>query len=216
MNKEKLCTIYLVRHGETESNINGIVDGHFNAPLTEQGQEQARVLGKELQDIKFDAAFSSDLIRAKHTAELALLDRKLAVNATHLLRERFYGIYEGRHADQYYRDNQAMFEKIQNLTEEEIRKFKVYESMESEEEMVSRFITKLREIAVTFSGKNVLVVSHGSIMRAFVVHMGFGQREDFGGGTLKNTAYIVLESDGVDFFLKEIVGHIKNTNPFYS
>lgn len=209
MDRNQICTIYLARHGETESNLNKIVDGHFNAPLTETGKNQAKALGERLKKIKFDAVFSSDLTRAKHTAELAALESKLVVNTTHLLRERFYGVYEGRPAEEYVRENQAMFEKLNSLNEDEKRKFRLYDTMETEEEMMTRFIAKLREIAVTFLGKNVLVVSHGSIMRAFLVHLGAGSREEFGPGTLINTAFIKLEADGIDFFVKEIVGHNK-------
>ena len=133
-----------------------------------------------------------------------------------MLRERFYGAYEGKPSQDYNQDNQVMFEKLQALSEQEKRKFKVYDTIESEEEMMTRFIIKLREIALTYLGKTALVVSHGSIMRTFLVHIGFGKREDFGGGTLRNTAYIKLESDGVDFFIKEIDGQVKNNNPFYS
>jgi broad specificity phosphatase PhoE len=206
---KKYCTIYLVRHGETENNVNDIVQGHVDSPLTDKGIQDVKRLQRELKNIKFDAVFSSDIGRAVKTAQLVMAEKQLAVNTTHLLRERFYGDYEGHPAKKYYQDNEAMFAKFETLGEAAKRKFKVYPSMESEEEAMGRFIQKLREIAVTFLGKTVLVVSHGTVMRTFLFHLGYMSRQQLTHGSLLNSGYIKLESDGVDFFVKKFVGYKK-------
>lgn len=205
---KKYCRLYIVRHGQAQANVDKIVAGITDTPLTELGVTQACSRAEEFANIKFEAVFSSNLSRARRTAEIIAIDKKLLVNTTELLREKNFGVYEGKHEKFFFEENRLMFEKLEKLSEEEKRKFKVYPSLESEEEMMARFLLKLRELAVTYKGKNVLVVSHGSIMRTFLIHL-FGPRQDFPWGSLANTAYIVVESDGVDFFLKNLVGHIK-------
>lgn len=93
--KSSYATFYIVRHGETEWNAQGLMQGHLDSPLTSTGEEQARELAQTLLAIHFDHVFSSDLLRARRTAELLVIDRKFALNTTQLLRERTFGKYEG-------------------------------------------------------------------------------------------------------------------------
>lgn len=62
--------------------------------------------------------------------------------------------------------------------------------------------TYLREVAVAYQGKDILVVSHGGVMRILLDHLG----KRVARGATANTAYIKLESDGVEFFVKETEG----------
>ncbi|CAG8611157.1 10179_t:CDS:2 [Ambispora leptoticha] len=61
--------ITVVRHGETNSNLNHILQGHLDTKLNKVGREQADLVGKRLRKMKFDHIYSSDLSRAKKTAE---------------------------------------------------------------------------------------------------------------------------------------------------
>ncbi len=203
---KQLTTIYIIRHGETEHNVNEIIQGQADSSLTELGEEQAKYLASEFKDIHFDAIFSSDLFRAKRTAEIISIERQLAVNTTKLLRERSYGVYEGRPVKDYFAENRAMFEKLKTLSEEEKRAFRIYSTQETNVEIVARMLTFLREIAVAFTGKTVLAVSHGSIMRALLMHLGYATYDELPGRSIENTGYIKLESDGIDFFIKELKG----------
>lgn len=87
-NKEKYCTFYIVRHGETLWNVKGLLQGIKDSALTPTGEKQARELAAELESVNFDVIFSSDLLRARRTAEIIALERKLAVKTSQLLRER--------------------------------------------------------------------------------------------------------------------------------
>jgi len=203
---QKYCTIYLVRHGETKANLEEIVSGHFDSPLTEKGEEQAKARGKDLKKIHFDAVFSSDLIRAKRTAELISLDRKLEVNTAKLLRERFFGEWEGKPISEFVEKNKHLFELEKKLSEEERQKFKPYAAYESNSEIAGRMLNFLREVAVTYLGRIVLVVAHGSITRGTLMHLGFAKADELPAGAIENTGYVVLQSDGVDFFIRETKG----------
>ncbi|MHA1462450.1 MAG: histidine phosphatase family protein [Candidatus Heimdallarchaeota archaeon] len=63
---------YLVRHGQSEDNINKVMSGHRATPLTDLGREQAQSLGQQILEkrIKFDVVYSSDLKRASETATI--------------------------------------------------------------------------------------------------------------------------------------------------
>ena len=66
-------TIYFVRHGQTDTNVQGLMVGQSGSPaLTEAGKDNAHKLGAGLSNIRFDAAYSSELERAYDTAGLVL------------------------------------------------------------------------------------------------------------------------------------------------
>lgn len=202
-----LCTIYLVRHGEAEGNAKGILMGHLDLPLTEKGRVQAKGVGEKLKDVHFDAVYSSDLMRAKQTAEIIAKERNLAIQTSKLIRERTYGVHEGKPREQYLKDTQAFWEQLNKLSEEERSSVEYPDGMESNESIMSRAITFLREIAVANPGKTVLVVSHGGIMANFLIRVGFATRGELvGTGTLDNGAFVKMEGDGIDFVIKETEG----------
>ena len=68
--------IYLVRHGETDWNQAGLLQGQTDIALNAQGLEQAREAAERLKEVPFEIAFCSPLIRAKRTAETIIGDRK--------------------------------------------------------------------------------------------------------------------------------------------
>lgn len=199
---DNLCTIYIVRHGETKWNVEKRLQGQSDSPLTDNGVFQARELSKQFKDIHFDKIFSSDLLRAQRTAEIVALEKKLAVTTSELIRERGFGRFEGNPFDALKQFDEIM----EKLTEEEQFSYKAHPDIESDEEIMERFIRFLREIAVRFPGKNVLVVTHGAILRTFLIHIGFATYKTLPWGKIKNTAYVKIDTDGVDFFVKNTQG----------
>jgi len=198
-------TIYIVRHGETDANKKGIIQGYGDSALNEEGEKQAKEVADTLKDVAFDVIFSSDLSRARQTAEIINLERKLTINTSHLLRERNWGEYEGKPKGPYREENKKLLEALEQENSSKLWKFKT-KGMESDEELIGRFITILREIAVTYQGKTVLVVAHGGPMRTLLIHLGWGTHKELSSGTLKNAGYIKLESDGIEFIIKDLKG----------
>lgn len=198
-----LCTLFIARHGQTEWNVKKIIQGHSESVLTERGKQQARELHRTLQDIHFDAIFSSDLLRAKQTAEIIALEKKLAVTTTAALRERKWGKYEGRKSTEYQQEARVLLEKFNTLSDQEKWQFRMSVDMETDEEVVSRFIQFVREIAVAYRGKTVLVVTHGGCIRTFLTRLGYMSYGEFEGMAPQNAGYMKVLSDGIDFFLKE-------------
>ena len=205
-NKKQNCTFYIVRNGETEGNVKKVFQGQTDYPLTNKGKKQAKESAVKFSGIRFDTVFSSDLMRAKKTAEIIAVEHRLIVITKKLLRERTFGRLEGKpHAD-YSRELKEAILKFETLSEKEKFSFKFREDIESDAEIFSRFITFLREVSLAYPGKTLLVVSHGGMMRTLLIRLGFGTYKTLYPGIVKNLAYIKLESDGVNFFIKETEG----------
>ncbi len=198
--KNNYCTIYLVRHGRTDWNEKGLIQGHTDRALDSMGKTQALDLAKELKHIRFDKVFSSDLLRAKKTAEIIALEHKLAVETTSVLRERNFGYLEGQ-PNEKVREIQRI---ISTLEESKRFSYKHHPTIESDGEVVTRLLIFLRETAVSYPRKNILVVTHGGGIRTLLIKLGFFTHADR--ANINNLAYVKLESDGVDFFVKETKG----------
>lgn len=87
--------IYLIRHGETDWNQAGLLQGQTDIALNVQGLEQAREAAERLKEVPFEIAFCSPLIRAKRTAETIIGDRKITLTTDERLRELNFGPWEG-------------------------------------------------------------------------------------------------------------------------
>lgn len=206
MKNDKYTTFYIVRHGETDWNVQRKIQGHTDVALNENGEIQAKEVAKKFKDIIFDLAFSSDLLRAKRTAEIILLEKKLAIETTKALRERNFGAMEGTSHDVFFK----YLNELANATHEERLKAKPVEDYENDEEFASRVITFLRETAVANPGKTILIATHGGVFHAILHHLGFFSYKDSNNIRIKNTAHIQLVSDGVEFFLKNQEGLIEH------
>ena len=195
--KQKSCTIYLTRHGETEWNEKKLVQGQTDIPLNYKGEIQAQELGKKFGNINFKAVFSSDLIRAKRTAEIMILEKKLAVVTTKALRERLFGRFEGKHLDEM----RKILGELLTIPRELQTRLSLNDT-ENDEDLVARLNPFLREAAIAYPGENILMVSHGGLMRAFLSHLGYIIPE-YSEKPMVNAGYIIIESDGVDFKIIE-------------
>ena len=90
-------TLLLVRHGQSEWNVAGRMQGQTaHVPLTELGHQQAESAARELAGLRPGALVSSDLLRAVQTAEHCARATGLPLSTTPALREQAYGVLEGR------------------------------------------------------------------------------------------------------------------------
>ena len=139
-----MATLLLVRHGETDWNASGRLQGHTDRPLNEYGRRQAAELAERLGADDVAAIYASDLSRAKETAEILGARLGLPVLLDPDLRERNWGSWEG-------------------LTPGE-RDAVVFEG-EAPEEHRDRMLEAVRRIAERHPGERVVVVTHGGSMR---------------------------------------------------
>jgi broad specificity phosphatase PhoE len=140
-----VTTLLLVRHGETDWNADGRLQGQTDRPLTDFGRRQARELADELANEELAAVYSSDLSRARETAEIVAERLGLPVVLDPDLREKDWGSWEGLTA---------------------VERDRVEFVGESTEAHQARILRALRRIAERHPGDgSVLVVTHGGSMR---------------------------------------------------
>ena len=88
--------IFMVRHGETQSNLDRVFQGHLDTSLTEKGLEQANNVGEWLKQVEFDAIYASDLVRAADTARAIAAHQPVdEIVLDRDLREMNYGVLQG-------------------------------------------------------------------------------------------------------------------------
>lgn len=206
---QQYCRFYIMRHAQSEGNRLKIIQGQADFELTNEGEQAAEKLSKKFQTIHFDDVFASDLLRARRTAELISQEQKIAVKTSQLLREQTAGKYDGRPWQEYREELKDLIEEYENLADEQKFTHKISDEIETDDQAIGRFLTFLREVAVAYAGKTVLVVSHGSMIRKLLIHLGYATYAELDHGSVKNLAYFVLDSDGVEFFVQETDGIIK-------
>ncbi|WP_310831679.1 histidine phosphatase family protein [Paenibacillus pedocola] len=149
-----MTTIGLIRHGSTLWNKEGRIQGHTDNPLDEEGLEQAAALAERLSMETWDYIYSSDLLRARQTAEVIAARLGLSVAGwVPGIREMNGGLLEGT--------------TEQDRVERWGKEWRTLElGLEKNESGRLRGSRAIEEIAQRHPGKHVLLVSHGAILRS--------------------------------------------------
>lgn len=193
MKNKNFCIIYLTRHGETEWNEKKLIQGHTDIPLNTKGKKQAKLLGKQLKNVNFNAVFSSDLLRAEDSAEIIIKEKDMVVIKTRELRERFFGRFEGKSLGEM----RKAFGEVMLVTKEKQKKLEIYD-VENDEEIIARLIPFMKKTAKQYIGKKILMVTHGGLLRAFLSHVNY-EVPEYSDRPMKNTGYLIIKSDGNKF-----------------
>lgn len=162
MNKpaENICEIVAVRHGQTEANRTGILQGQLDVALDELGIRQAEAAAERLKAWQFDAVFSSDLSRAMKTAQsIVKFHPHLNITPTSALREWNLGDLQGKKLE-YLRRTQPDLMKI--FRDEVDRSIPNGESAQEFQTRVTDFIT---QTARQNSARRILLVTHGGVIQ---------------------------------------------------
>lgn len=155
--------VLLVRHGQSTWNAEGRWQGWADAPLSEVGEEQARAAANHLPDVQ--AVVSSDLLRARRTAELLSHGRDLpSMEIYRGLRERGVGQFEGL-------TNPEIAERFPDLMGKDGSKPLDIPGAEPIPSLISRVVAALVRVAKAHPDRAVLAVSHGGVIRALERHL---------------------------------------------
>ena len=158
--------LLIVRHGETDWNAQGRIQGHTDIGLSDKGAEQSRLLARRLASLSIDVAYCSDLKRAFETAELALGERDIVMNQTPRLREYHKGAYEGL----TFSEIKAQFpSEYHRYTEKDLDY--APEGGETTRGVSARMAGIFGEIKAKHLNETVLVVGHGGSLRAGMVSL---------------------------------------------
>lgn len=160
--------ICIARHGETDWNKRGILQGWLDVPLNAQGRQQAHALAGALADAGFTAVWTSPLVRARETAEIVASALGLAPPRSHTgLRERHFGAIQGIPKDELAELNPVLLEQI--VRRNPAAAFVGGESMD---EFADRLHGAFADIGGLHGGARVLVVTHGWVLDVVTRHVG--------------------------------------------
>ena len=151
---ELFTELWLVRHGQTDWNLEGRFQGQADMPLNQTGIKQANELAEKLRGVHFHAIYSSDLVRALQTAK-ALANGHI-IQIDRRLREVNQGEWEGM----YYGTIKELYPlQIQKRRDDPLNARPP--GGESLSELASRVLECIDEIADRHPGQKVLIISHG-------------------------------------------------------
>jgi 2,3-bisphosphoglycerate-dependent phosphoglycerate mutase len=154
-----VTTILLARHGESDWNHTKRWQGHADRPLTDAGRAQSRELAERLAETELDAVYSSDLQRARETAEIVAESKGLEVRVLPDLREVDVGSWSGltrAEAEQQFPDAYSRW----------VAGGEGWDDGETYEQLSRRVLRGIQTIAAEHPGDRVLVVAHGGSIRA--------------------------------------------------
>lgn len=154
-----MTEIWLVRHGQTDWNVEGRYQGQVDIPLNEAGLQQAQELAKQLESVQFDAIFSSNLKRASQTAGCVASLKNMDVQYDFRLREISQGTWEG-----------MLFTDVVRYYEKEVEKRRTEPLTtrppggETVVEVAKRARDSVESIACRYPSGRILLVAHGVVI----------------------------------------------------
>jgi probable phosphoglycerate mutase len=162
MSSDQVTRLLVIRHGETTWNIATRIQGHTDIPLNDRGRWQAERVAQTVREEGIDALYSSDLLRARHTADAiaGLLPLPLQLDAQ--LRERHFGRLEG-----------LTQEEVAIRWPDEAKRWRERDPSygppggETLQGFYDRCITALTRLAHQHMGQTIAVVAHGGVLDCF-------------------------------------------------
>lgn len=158
---EQATRIIAIRHGETDWNVDTRIQGQLDIGLNDAGRWQARRLAEALADEALDAVYSSDLARARDTAQTVAGRAGLEVRTDVGLRERGFGVFEG-----------LTFAEIERRFPEPARRWRQRDARfgpeggETLTVFYRRAVASVTALAAQHRGQHIAVVAHGGVLDA--------------------------------------------------
>lgn len=164
MNTAPIC---IVRHGETDWNKRGVLQGWLDVPINDLGRRQAHALAESLVGAGLTAVWTSPLVRARETAEIVAAHLHLPPPFIHAgLKEKNFGAVQGIPKDELAELNPALLEQIVRRNPAA-----VFVGGESMDEFADRVLAAFDEIAGLCGDNKVLVITHGWVMDVVTRHL---------------------------------------------
>lgn len=185
--------ICVARHGETDWNRRGILQGWLDVPINEHGRRQAHEMATTFAGEAFTAVWASPLVRARETAEIIASALGLPSPSCHEgLKERHFGAIQGIPKNELAELNPTQLEQI--LRRNPAAEFVGGESMD---EFADRLIGAFADIGARHRGARVLVVTHGWVMDAVARHIS---------GVARNAVLYEKPKNGESLWVEVVAG----------
>ncbi|MGP7818382.1 histidine phosphatase family protein [Niallia sp. 01092] len=147
-----MTNICLIRHGETDWNSLGKIQGKTDIPLNEKGIKQAENCRDHLKGSNWNVMVTSPLIRAKKTATIINEALNLPLVEMEQFMERSFGEAEGKTRE----EREKLYPDLQ------------YPNQESREDLIDRILKGLQKVVLDYPNKNVLLVAHGAVIHTIL------------------------------------------------
>ncbi|MEG1870026.1 MAG: histidine phosphatase family protein [Oscillospiraceae bacterium] len=178
-----MTTVYIIRHGTTYGNAEGLFQGWIDTPLNEMGHKQAEFLGERFKDIQLDAVYASPLIRTRQTAEGLCKYKDLPIIECAGLIEINGGDLEGV-AFEYIREH---YKKEMEHMVNSPSKF-APPNGETMRQVYDRISKAIDDIAYKNDGGTVAVVSHGCAIQNYIHYTTKLPYDEMSGFVMSNAA----------------------------
>ncbi|GGA70079.1 histidine phosphatase family protein [Ornithinibacillus halotolerans] len=189
-----MTTIYLVRHGQTDWNVERRAQGQTDIPLNDTGIGQADACGRAMDSTNYDLMITSHLKRARKTAEIinSYLDLPLVVMED--FAERSFGNAEGltiAERDELYPDRN-------------------YPNQEKLDVFSTRILKGLEQVHQNYQGKRILLVTHGAVIYRVLQLINKGKTE-FRGQKIKNTSITTITRQEEEWLIQDFnqINHLQ-------
>ncbi|MGG0451815.1 histidine phosphatase family protein [Priestia megaterium] len=169
MTNDKKVTLYFVRHGETQYNVEKRMQGFCDSPLTERGIFQAKSVGKGLSDMNFKAAYSSDSQRVLDTAKYAIGNQDIPLITDPRLKEMNFGVLESLLEEEIFKEHGSILEKLFSFKNLDV----AAPDGESYVQLFTRTTNAVGDIIKkhALDGGNVLIFSHGITIGNYILQI---------------------------------------------
>ena len=168
--------IYIVRHGKTDWNVKGLLQGSADIEINEEGIEQAHELAKLINFDEIDVCICSPLKRTRKTAEILIGDKKDIIYDDMIV-ERGFGDFEGKPINFDFIAPQWDY-KLNDSSN----------NIESLQDCLARADKFLKKIKKEYPNKTILIISHGTFIKALHFNLiGYDENTDFLSFNPKNT-----------------------------
>ncbi len=152
--------VCIVRHGETDWNVVQRMQGHYDLELNATGKTQARAVGQYFSGCQAQALYSSDLLRARHTAQPIAQVLDLPVQVLPALRERNFGRFEGMTLEEIAAENPGSERALECRDPE----YAPPGGGESLRQLGLRVVTCLDRLVSIHRGETIVLVTHGGVL----------------------------------------------------
>ena len=173
--------LYISRHGQTPWNVEDLVCGRADVPLTEVGQQQAKLLAESALDKNIDVILCSPLLRARQTAQAVSDAIGVPIQIDERLIELDFGVFEGgsRFDPEFQRTRAQMPTR--------------YPGGESAFDLAHRVYSCLEDVKEKYAGKTVLLVCHGGVCRMVRSYFEDLTNEEYGNYHAPNAQLVEYE-----------------------
>ncbi|WP_195268017.1 histidine phosphatase family protein [Eubacterium sp. 1001713B170207_170306_E7] len=178
-----MTTLYLIRHGTTDANANGIFQGVLDLPLNALGLRQAEALGKRFEDIDLDVLYCTPLQRTRQTAEGLRGCKELPILVEPGIVEVDGGLMEAKKISVIDEEFPGLMETFKT----DLPNFQAPEG-ESTRDVYDRVTSALTHIVSENAGKTIACISHGFAIQTFLWYAKGLPFEEMQQEILRNTA----------------------------